>query len=403
MLLNRDRADEKMGEHGLEALIATSPANVFYTSDVYPYGNSFALLPRDRDVEPALITPISGATPVTLMSPPWFPDVRFYGEFYVETRFAEEPLSEAERKLIEAHDSWEISKASDPAALLIAVLEERGLAKGRIGVDESNLGHGHPLWGKMWESLPRCEAVPARRVFKEIRMVKTAEEIRRIREATRITESAWEAALDAVRPGITEREFADIWQKTIVSEGGHSTTYLGAYWPPIAFGRRTAFSDIAQPSDYRLREGDIIRFDGGATYEGYPCDMARSAVYKEPGKKLKKYWRALWEGEQRAVGMARPGVRASEIFHAAVETVRDNGIGHYRRHHVGHGWGIEGYDPPTIGPRVDAALEEGMVLCFETPYYEAGWGGLLHEDVVVVEKESPRYLSTSEDELRVVG
>ena len=60
MLLNRDRADEKMGEHGLEALIATSPANVFYTSDVYPYGNSFALLPRDRDIEPALITSKSG-------------------------------------------------------------------------------------------------------------------------------------------------------------------------------------------------------------------------------------------------------------------------------------------------------------------------------------------------------
>ncbi|GAF82038.1 unnamed protein product, partial [marine sediment metagenome] len=72
-------------------------------------------------------------------------------------------------------------------------------------------------------------------------------------------------------------------------------------------------------------------------------------------------------------------------------------------HHVGHGWGIEGYDPPTIGPKVDTALEEGMVLCFETPYYEVGWGGLLHEDVFVVEKESPRYLSTPEDELRVVG
>jgi Xaa-Pro aminopeptidase len=403
MLLNQDRADEKMDFHGLDALVATSPANVFYTSDTYPYGNSFALLPRDKGVEPTLITSISGSTPVALMSPPWFSDVRFYGEFYVETRFAEEPLSEAEKKMIGVHESWEISKESDPIALLVTMLEEKGLNKGRIGVDESNLGHGHPFWERMKDSLPEVEAVPARKVFTEVRMVKTAEEIRRIWQATRITERAWEAALDAVRPGITEKEFADLWQETIISEGGLSTSYLGAYWPPIAFGRRTAFSDIAQPSEYKLQKGDVIRFDGGCTYMGYPCDMARSAAYKEAGEKLKSYWRALWEGEQRAVNMAWPGARASEIFSAAVETVRENGMHHYRRHHAGHGWGLEGYDPPTISPDVDTSLEEGMVLCFETPYYEVGWGGLLHEDVIAVTEGGPRYLSTREEELRVVG
>jgi Xaa-Pro dipeptidase len=372
MLLNKDRADEKMDSHGLDALVATSPANVFYTSDTYPYGNSFALLPRDKGVEPALITSISGSTPVALMSPPWFSDVRFYGEFYVETRFAGESLSEAEKKMIEVHESWEISKESDPIALLVTMLEERGLNKGRIGVDESNLGRGHHFWERMKDSLPEVEVVPARKAFTDIRMVKTAEEIRRIGEATRITERAWEVALDAVRPGITEKEFA-------------------------------AFSDIAQPSEYRLQKGDIIRFDGGCTYMGYPCDMARSAAYKEAGEKLKSYWRALWEGEQRAVNMTRPGARASEIFRAAVETVRENGIRHYRRHHTGHGWGLEGYDPPTISPDVDTSLEEGMVLCFETPYYEVGWGGLLHEDVIAVTEGGSMYLSTREEELRVVG
>jgi Xaa-Pro dipeptidase len=403
MLLNRKRAEERMAEVGLKALVATSPANVFYASDCYSYGASFALLPLDRGAEPALVTSISGSTPVALMSPPWFSDVRYYGEFYVETGFAREPLSEAERTVIRAQESWEEGKQSDPIAVLLGLLEEKGLTKGRIGVDESGLGQGHLLWKRAEEELPGAELVPAGKMFTEIRMIKTAEEVRRIGEATRITERAWEAALGKARPGITEREFADTWQRAIISEGGLSNAYLGAYWPPVAFGRRTAFSDIAQPSGYQLREGNIIRFDGGATYRGYPCDMARVAVLGRADEKLKRYWSALWEGEQEAISMARPGAVASEIFKAAVSRVRRGGIGHYRRHHTGHGWGLECYDPPTIGPRDGTAIEEGMVLCFETPYYEVGWGGLLHEDVVVVGENGPRYLSTPEDELRVVG
>jgi Xaa-Pro aminopeptidase len=403
LLLNRDRADQKMMENGLEALIATSHANVFYTSDMYPYGKSFALLPLDRDLEPALVTPISGTIPAVLMSSPWFQDVRYYGEFYVVTRFAEEPLSEAERELIKAQESWEEAKESDPAAIITGMLEERRLTKGRIGIDETNLRHDDPFWNKVKTALPNVETVNARELFTDIRMVKTEEEIGRIQEATRITEGAWETSIESVQPGITEREFAETFQYAVISEGGNNSSYLGIYWPPVAFGRRTAFPDIAQPSDYRLERGDIIRFDGGCTYRGYPCDMARTAVFGEPGDKLERYWGALFKGEQKAVGLTRPGVEASTIFEAAVGEVRRGGIDHYVRHHTGHGWGIEGYDPPIISPTNHAKLEGGMVLCLETPYYEVGWGGILHEDIVVVTDGEPRYLTTFEGALRVVG
>jgi len=135
---------------------------------------------------------------------------------------------------------------------------------------------------------------------------------------------------------------------------------------------------------------------------GYPCDMARVAAYMEAGDKLKRYWHAIHVGEQKAVQMAQPGEDTARIFNAAVDTVRREGIPHYRRHHTGHGWGIEGYDPPTVGPK-GVKLMEDMVLCFETPYYEVGWGGILHEDVVAVKPGGPRLLSSPEDTLRVVG
>jgi Xaa-Pro aminopeptidase len=130
--------------------------------------------------------------------------------------------------------------------------------------------------------------------------------------------------------------------------------------------------------------------------------MGRSGVLGRPDEKTLKYWNAIFEGEKLAIDMAEPGVKASVIFNSAVEEVRNSGIPDYRRHHTGHGWGIEHYDPPLIGPNDHTSLEKGMVLCFETPYYEVGWGGLLHEDIVVITGSKPRYLTKFEGELRMI-
>jgi len=393
MLLNRNRAEKIMVENGLEALVATSPANVFYSSDLCPYGDTFVLLPLEREIEPAIITSISAPIPVVVMSPPWISDVRYFGEFYTETRWAKEPLDDSERILIAAQESWELTRKLNPTALLFEVLEERGIIKGTIGVDESILPKSHIFWRQIKERLPAIDAVPVSRLFREIRMIKTEEEIRRIKTAVKITEKAWEAALDSAREGMTEKEFAYVYESTILKEGGRPTSHMGVYGAPIALGRRTAFVDLAFPSDYRLRRGDLIRFDGGCSYIGYGCDMARTAVLGEPSEKQKRYYDALSEGVQLAVEMATPREMASKIFNAVVERVRDAGIPHYRRHHVGHGWGLEGYNPPLIGPRDNTELEEGMLLCLETPYYEVGFGGLMLEDIIVVKKSGPQYLT----------
>jgi Xaa-Pro aminopeptidase len=399
--LNRARAEEKMEKYDLEALIATSPANTFYFSDCYPYGRCYAIIPRERKIKPALIAPLSGTTPLVLMAPPWFEDIKYYGEFYIYTQFIDHPTDDSERRLIKAVEDWECSKKLDLNTILSDLLMEKKF-KGKIGLDESGLKFNDPLPHELETSTPNIKTVPASQIIREIRMVKTDEEVKRIENAIKITENAWQNSLNHVAEDMTEKEFAEIFQKTILSKGGHNFTYLGSYWPPIAFGRRSAFSDIAQPTNYSLKKGDIIRFDGGCTYQGYPCDMARVAVYENPSNKLEKYWKAIYEGEQTAIELVEPGIKASEIFEAAVKKVKEEGIKHYKRHHTGHGWGIEGYDPPTVGPETRIKLEEGMVMCFETPYYEVGWGGILHEDVVVVTENGCRYLTTPENELRVI-
>jgi Xaa-Pro aminopeptidase len=364
MLLNEKRTNRKMQKYGLDALIATSPANVLYTGNFSPYGRVFVFFPYEKNLEPAIVAPLSGSTPIVLSSDVWIKDVRYYGEFYIESSYSVESLTNAEQKYAKAAEFWGKYRAEDPVKILINLLEERDLTKGKIGVDESYLQPEHPFWGKIKSQLPELEVIRAQHIFREIRMVKSEEEIRRIQEALRITEKAWDIALQHVKEGMTEKEFAKIYESTIIAEGGRISSRQGYYGSPIAFGHRTSFVDIADPSDDKLKKGDLIRLDGGACYMGYPSDIGRTAVLGPPDDKLEKYYNAITEGEQLAIDLAKPGAKASEIFNAVVKKVREAGIPHFKRHHVGHGWGIEGYDPPLISSNDHTILEEGMVLWY---------------------------------------
>ena len=105
-----------------------------------------------------------------------------------------------------------------------------------------------------------------------------------------------------------------------------------------------------------------------------------------------------------ALEMIKPGVTGAEIFAAAVKAVRQTGIPHYGRQHVGHGLGLglSGYDQPLLAPGDHTPLEAGMVICVETPYYELGWGSVQIEDMIVVTEDGHRRLTTMSRDLQVL-
>ena len=80
---------------------------------------------------------------------------------------------------------------------------------------------------------------------------------------------------------------------------------------------------------------------------------------------------------------ARAGLSAAELFKVAVEEVRRGALPEYKRSNCGHGIGIDVHEFPTLSPANDSvALEDAMVLCVETPYYQIGWGGMIVEDTI---------------------
>ncbi len=96
-----------------------------------------------------------------------------------------------------------------------------------------------------------------------------------------------------------------------------------------------------------------------------------------------------------------PGVTAGDLFKLAVEGVRKAGFETYQRSHCGHGLGIGAHEFPTLNSaNQDVEIEEGMVLCVETPYYELGWGGMMVEDIIVIREDGNECLTSLPRELR---
>jgi Xaa-Pro dipeptidase len=190
-------------------------------------------------------------------------------------------------------------------------------------------------------------------------------------------------------------EIAEVFSTAIAQQGGIPVLVC------IGAGYRSAFPNV-QPSDYQVKKGDLIRFDIGCLYKNYYSDTARIAVWGKPSEKQRTYYQAIKEGEDRALALIRPGIQAAEIFNEAVKGVRQAGIPHYQRSHVGHGIGIECYDPPFLNPTSGHILEEGMVVNVETPYYELGFGGVQVEDTLVVTKNGYQLFTKADRNLFVL-
>ena len=215
-----------------------------------------------------------------------------------------------------------------------------------------------------------------------------------LRYAARLSESAVQAALSVAEPGVTERELAAVIAGAMVAGGGDPRFVVATT------GERSALADVV-PTDRRWRPGETARFDVGCVVEGYWSDIGRTAVLGEPDERQRRVYAAVHAGEQAQLDLARPGVTAAELFRAGFDGTGAK-VPSYRRQHCGHGIGLSIYEPPVIAPDVDAALQAGMTFCFETPYYELGWGGMMVEDTVVVTGDGIEMLCAGDRDLLVV-
>jgi Xaa-Pro aminopeptidase len=219
------------------------------------------------------------------------------------------------------------------------------------------------------------------------RAVKAPYEIECLAQALRIAEEAIHAVLGDLKPGTTEREAVELYERAVAARRG--TPYAAM----IALGPDAALP-AAPPGERALRAGELVRFDVGCIFKGYRGDVARMAILGEPNPRAQRAYDAVEAGVQAALDAIRPGVEGAAVFESAVAAVRDAGLPEFRRHHVGHGIGLEPAEAPWLRPGGER-LEAGMVLRVEAPYYELGGFGVSIKETVLVTRGGASALNRS--------
>lgn len=228
-------------------------------------------------------------------------------------------------------------------------------------------------------------------------ILKTKEELSRMRETGRIVAAVLDAVEAACVPGTTTAELNAI-ASGILSRVRARSSFLG-YQPggvtPYPAVLCTSINDVVvhgiPDAAQVLQEGDLISVDFACQKNGYSADAARTiavGVVSAPARALMDATRLALEA---AIRECQPGQRLGDLGAAIEALAREKGYG-VVRDFVGHGIGREMHEPPSVpnyGRRgTGLKLEEGMVLAIE-PMLTQGSGAVrvLGDEWTVVTRE----------------
>ena len=262
----------------------------------------------------------------------------------------------------------------------------------RIAVEQTTmtLGEAELLRGKF-------EIRAAAGVIEALRLVKSPEEIEKIRKSVMLNSQAFELAIQKARPGMREYELAAEIEYRMKRLGAD----CAAFETIVAAGERSAFPH-ARPGAMRIEKDQMLLIDMGATLDGYTSDMTRMAHFGKPPKKARDAYRSVLEAQLAAVDAVRPGRTGAQVDKAARDVLKAAGLGEAFVHSTGHGLGLEIHEDPRIGKSGKVKLAAGMAITIEPGIYLEGWGGIRIEDTVVVTETGCEVLTPTSKELRIV-
>jgi Xaa-Pro aminopeptidase len=252
------------------------------------------------------------------------------------------------------------------------------------------LGEAELLRGKF-------EIRAASGVIETLRMVKSPEEIEKIRASVVLNSRALEQALKKAKPGMREYELAAEIDYRMRKLGAESA----AFETIVAAGPRSALPH-AKPGNAKLEAGQMLLIDMGAMLDGYASDMTRMVHLGEPTKKYRDAYQAVLEAQLAAIAAVRPGRTGAQVDKAARDVLKAAGLGEAFVHSTGHGLGLEIHEDPRVGKSGKVKLAAGMAITIEPGVYLEGWGGIRIEDTVVVTEKGCEVLTKTPKELRAI-
>ena len=345
----------KLPEYGLDAMLITSPSGERYALGFH--GEGLLLVSRD------------GAHYTT--------DGR-----YIEA--AQEQITGAQVSLVTA--------GSGHLAQARAYLEEKGLHN--VGFESGEMTvDAHRRYA---QELP-CILTPAQTLLDDLRASKDEEEQAIMRRAQEITDEAFKAILNFIRPGLTEREIAARIVYELLRRGGERVSF-----DPIVASGPNGSRPHAVPGDQVVDTGMFITMDFGCVVDGYCSDMTRTVALGQPTEEMEQVYSIVLAAQKAGINAARAGIPGREVDAAGRKVIADAGYGPYFSHSFGHSLGVDIHESPNASPSEKAPLPAGAVVSAEPGIYLPGKFGVRIEDVLVYTSQGSIDLTKSPKELIIL-
>lgn len=272
-----------------------------------------------------------------------------------------------------------------PYQLLASILKDRGVASGKLGVEETVR---FVFSDGVAKAAPALKLTSADPVTARCRRVKSVHEIELIRLANQITLKAFEIALKTLKEGMTHTELS--------GKVAAAHQQLGARGGALVLFAGHSASPHGTVTLQKLRAGDIVLIDGGCSIENYSSDITRTTIFGKPTDKQLKVFDIVKRAQAAALKIAHPGVACEEVDAAARKVVTDAGFGpdyKYFTHRLGHGIGMEGHEWTYLVRGNKTRLEAGMTFSDEPGIYIPGEFGVRCEDIMVITENGAELLT----------
>jgi len=246
-------------------------------------------------------------------------------------------------------------------------------------------------------NLSPSQLIKGNEVLKELRIIKSEEEIEIMKKGLEIAEKSFLNTISQLKPGLTEKKVAKMLVDEFINNGAEGVSFE----PIVTSGPNTSMPHL-RSTNREIKEGDVIIFDFGVKYKGYSTDTTRVVSIGKPSEEVKKIYEIVKEAQQKAEESVKEGVMACDIDKVARQTISFYGYGEYFIHRTGHGIGIDVHEEPYIAPNYKRKLEKNMVFTIEPGIYLPGKFGIRIEDMVYVNKKGVIMNSLKKDEMFIV-
>jgi len=234
--------------------------------------------------------------------------------------------------------------------------------------------------------------VRARDVVDRLRYVKSAAEVRLIRESCTWGNLAHSLMHQSLALGRSEPDISNLAsaEASQIMSAALGPTYqmLSKGWGPAAQVAFSAGQATSLPhglaNSAGLQYGDVLVTYAGADVGGYQSELERTMFLGVPGKELAASFAMMLDLQQAGFDALRPGRTLAEAEAEVAAVYTELEVKEQQRHHTGHGIGLEGHEGPFIDLGDETVIAEGMVFSVEPGLYVPGLAGFRHSDTVVI-------------------